>query len=130
MIYLIGLTICNREDSDSNKIRFRRLGIPFKTAYELEKFRISRERVFDKSVYTVHTFTKKAHLYINRTEMSRKERLKKYGDPLATRNAWDYIGRHSKTDLSEILGITRKTLDVRLENDNWKKKEIGIINRL
>jgi len=38
--------------------------------------------------------------------------------------------KYSKTDLSEKLGITRKTLNARIENDTWKKLEIEKINRL
>jgi len=34
------------------------------------------------------------------------------------------ILNHSKTWLADKLGITRPTLDTRLEIDNWKKSEI------
>ena len=37
------------------------------------------------------------------------------------------IGRHSKTWLSEKLGITRPTLDIRLDKGNWKKSEMQSI---
>ena len=36
----------------------------------------------------------------------------------------------TKTDLAEKLGITRKTLDVRLSKGNWKKGELLILENL
>lgn len=37
---------------------------------------------------------------------------------------------NSKSWLSEKLGITRPTLDTRLEKDNWKKSEIALLLQL
>lgn len=41
-----------------------------------------------------------------------------------TQKAKRIISEESKTWLSEKLGITRATLDKRLEKQNWKKSEI------
>jgi hypothetical protein len=37
---------------------------------------------------------------------------------------------NSKSWLAEKLGITRPTLDTRLEKDNWKKSEIALLIQL
>jgi len=37
------------------------------------------------------------------------------------------IDKKSKIWLSETLGISRPTLDTRLEKDNWKKSEIQML---
>jgi len=38
--------------------------------------------------------------------------------------------QYSKVELCEKLGISRPTLDARIEKQNWKKLEIEKINRL
>jgi len=38
-----------------------------------------------------------------------------------------WIGISSKTEISEILGFSRPTLDRRLSEHNWKLKEIKLI---
>jgi hypothetical protein len=40
------------------------------------------------------------------------------------------IDLHSKVWLSERLGISRVTLDTRLEKDNWKKSEMALLIQL
>ena len=40
------------------------------------------------------------------------------------------ISLNSKMWLSEKLGISRVTLDTRLEQDNWKKTEIQVLRIL
>lgn len=45
----------------------------------------------------------------------------------ATKLARRLISEKSKVWLSEKLGITRATLDTRLERENWKKTEIQTI---
>jgi len=37
------------------------------------------------------------------------------------------INNNSKTWLAETLGISRVTLNTRLNNDNWKKSEIQML---
>ncbi len=37
------------------------------------------------------------------------------------------IEANSKTWLADKLGITRNTLDSRLEKDNWKKSEVQVL---
>jgi len=46
---------------------------------------------------------------------------------LVTKRVNDWIGLYTKSQICDIIGISRPTLDFRLENDNWKKKEIDII---
>lgn len=43
------------------------------------------------------------------------------------KKAKQLIEHESKIWLSNKLGITRSTLDIRLEKDNWKKTEIHMI---
>lgn len=38
-----------------------------------------------------------------------------------------WIGISSKTEVSEIIGFSRPTLDRRLSEHNWKLKEIKLI---
>jgi predicted XRE-type DNA-binding protein len=38
--------------------------------------------------------------------------------------------RFSKMELSDIIGISRPTLDNRLANNSWKKGEIEIIKKI
>lgn len=40
------------------------------------------------------------------------------------------IDLHSKVWLCEKLGISRVTLDTRLQKDNWKKSEIALLIQL
>lgn len=40
------------------------------------------------------------------------------------------IELNSKVWLSDKLGISRMTLDTRLEKDNWKKSEIALLIQL
>lgn len=47
----------------------------------------------------------------------------------ATRMAdsWISKGLYTKTEFSKLLGMSRPTLNSRLENGNWRKKEIDIV---
>jgi len=38
--------------------------------------------------------------------------------------------KYTKTELCEKLGMSRPTLNARIENDTWKKLEIEKINKL
>ena len=38
--------------------------------------------------------------------------------------------KHTKEELSIMIGISRPTLDSRLEKENWKKSEISHIAKL
>jgi DNA-binding XRE family transcriptional regulator len=40
------------------------------------------------------------------------------------------ISNYSKSWLADKLGISRPTLDIRLEKDNWKKSEIALLKQL
>jgi hypothetical protein len=40
------------------------------------------------------------------------------------------ISYHSKFWLADKLGISRPTLDTRLEKNNWKKSEIALLKQL
>ena len=39
-------------------------------------------------------------------------------------------GLITKTELSKTLGITRVTLDTRLNKNNWKKSELYLLNKV
>jgi hypothetical protein len=41
--------------------------------------------------------------------------------------AYRLIGQQSKSWLAEKLGISRPTLDIRLNSGNWKKSEIQML---
>lgn len=43
---------------------------------------------------------------------------------LATFRVNDYLGVYSKYELADMIGISRPTIDVRLERSNWKMKEL------
>lgn len=40
------------------------------------------------------------------------------------------MGRETKVSVSDLLGISRPTLDKRIINDSWKKGELKIIESL
>jgi len=39
----------------------------------------------------------------------------------------DWIGVYTKTEISEMLGISRPTLDARMKKHNWRFNEIKLI---
>jgi len=47
-----------------------------------------------------------------------------------TVKSWITTGRYTKIEICEELGISRPTLDSRLEKHNWKKLEIKLIIKL
>ena len=46
---------------------------------------------------------------------------------LASHRVFRWIGTYNKTELSLLLKISRPTLDRRLEQDNWRLREIELI---
>lgn len=46
---------------------------------------------------------------------------------LVTKRVQKWIGLYTKKEICDIINISRPTLDYRLENNNWKKKEINVI---
>lgn len=50
---------------------------------------------------------------------------------LATFRVKDYLEVYSKYELSNMIGFSRPTIDVRLEKHNWKMKELeNIVSKL
>ena len=41
---------------------------------------------------------------------------------------WIGKGLYTKTEFSEMLGISRPTLNLRIKNGNWRQREIDIIS--
>lgn len=54
------------------------------------------------------------------------EELKKFikNRALATFRVKDYIGAYSKQELADMIGMSRPTLDVRLQNNSWRMHEL------
>ena len=48
---------------------------------------------------------------------------------LASRRVIEWIGTYSKLEISTMLDISRPTLNVRLEENNWKMSEIKLIHQ-
>lgn len=50
---------------------------------------------------------------------------------LATFRVQDYLEVYSKYELADMIGISRPTIDVRLQKHTWKMKELeNISNKL
>lgn len=48
---------------------------------------------------------------------------------LATFRVQSWIGTYTKGQICEILGISRQTLQRRLNSDKWTYKELELINK-
>lgn len=46
---------------------------------------------------------------------------------LVTKRVKDWIGNYSKSEISELIGISRPTLNKRMESGNWKYVEIVLV---
>jgi hypothetical protein len=48
---------------------------------------------------------------------------------LVTYRVLEWVGTYTKTEICEIIGITRPTLDSRIKKHSWRFKEIEIITK-
>ena len=50
---------------------------------------------------------------------------------LITKQVKDILtNKYNKLEFSELLGISRPTLDTRLKKHNWKKTEVSFIKKM